>query len=107
VLSWELDDSLELGFVLSTVAQAFVQAKPDILNSDQGSQFTSPSYLELLHSTGVRVSMDGKGRASDNIFTERLWRSLKYESLAAPRIPARLPVPQRSQNRHQPVSRLL
>jgi putative transposase len=81
VLSWELDDSLELGFVLSTVAQAFTQAKPDILNSDQGSQFTSPSYLELLRSTGVRVSMDGKGRASDNVFTERLWRSLKYEEV--------------------------
>ena len=81
VVSWQLDDSLELGFVLSTVAQAFTQAKPAILNSDQGSQFTSPSYLELLHSADVRVSMDGKGRASDNVFTERLWRSLKYEEV--------------------------
>jgi putative transposase len=81
VLGWELDDSLELGFVLEAVARAFVQAKPEILNSDQGSQFTSDSYLQLLHSAGVRVSMDGKGRASDNIFTERLWRSLKYEEV--------------------------
>ena len=81
VVSWELDDSLELGFVLSAVAKAFTQAKPDILNSDQGSQFTSPAYLELLRSANVRVSMDGKGRASDNVFTERLWRSLKYEEV--------------------------
>jgi putative transposase len=81
VVSWELSDSLALDFVLSAVARAFSQAKPEILNSDQGSQFTSPSYLELLHSAGVRVSMDGKGRASDNIFTERLWRSLKYEEV--------------------------
>jgi putative transposase len=81
VVSWELNDSLELGFVLDAVAQAFVKAKPEILNSDQGSQFTSPVYLELLRSAEVQVSMDGKGRASDNIFTERLWRSLKYEEV--------------------------
>jgi putative transposase len=81
VLGWELNDSLEVGFVLAAVAKAFTQAKPDILNSDQGSQFTSPAYLELLHHAGIRVSMDGKGRASDNIFTERLWRSLKYEEV--------------------------
>lgn len=81
VVSWKLDDSLELSFVLNTVARGLTTAKPDILNSDQGSQFTSPSYLALLHSADVRVSMDGKGRASDNIFTERLWRSLKYEEV--------------------------
>lgn len=81
VVAWGLDDNLELGFVLNTVAKGFTEAKPDILNSDQGSQFTSPSYLELLHHAGVMVSMDGKGRASDNIFTERLWRSLKYEEV--------------------------
>jgi putative transposase len=81
VVSWELDDSLGLGFVLNACVTVFSQAKPDILNSDQGSQFTSPAYLELLRSTGVKVSMDGKGRASDNIFTERLWRSLKYEEV--------------------------
>jgi putative transposase len=81
VVSWELDDSLEVGFVLSAVSKAFAQATPDILNSDQGSQFTCPAYLDLLHGAGVRVSMNGKGRASDNIFTERLWRSLKYEEV--------------------------
>jgi putative transposase len=81
VVSWELDDTLEVAFVLSAVTKAFTQARPDILNSDQGSQFTSPAYLELLRSAEVKVSMDGKGRASDNIFTERLWRSLKYEEV--------------------------
>lgn len=81
VLSWELDDTLELGFVLTTVARAFTEAKPDIVNSDQGSHFTSPAHLELLRSAGVKVSMDSKGRALDNIFTERLWRSLKYEEV--------------------------
>ena len=81
VVSWELDDSLEVAFVLNAVARALAQAQPDILNSDQGSQFTSPAYLELLHSADVKVSMDGKGRASDNVFTERLWRSLKYEEV--------------------------
>ncbi len=81
VMSWELNDSLEVAFVLEAVAKAFAQATPDILNSDQGSQFTSPGYLELLRSAEVRVSMDGKGRASDNVFTERLWRSLKYEEV--------------------------
>ncbi len=81
VLSWQLDDSLELGFVLNACARAFSQAKPEILNSDQGSQFTSPSYLEFLRRAEVKVSMDGKGRASDNVFTERLWRTLKYEEV--------------------------
>ncbi len=81
VLSGELNDTLEVAFVLSATDRAFAKARPDILNSDQGSQFASPAYLELLNNVGVRVSMDGKGRASDNVFTERLWRSLKYEEV--------------------------
>lgn len=81
VLSWELDQSLELPFVLEAVRRALGQARPAIINSDQGSQFTSPAYIELLRSTEVQISMDGKGRATDNIFTERLWRSLKYEEV--------------------------
>jgi len=81
VVSWELDQSLEVTFVLSAVQKAFGQAKPLIFNSDQGSQFTSPQYISLLQEAGVQVSMDGKGRATDNIFTERLWRSLKYEEV--------------------------
>ncbi len=81
VVSWELDLSLEVPFVLEAMGRALGGARPDIVNSDQGSQFTSPSYISLLQAAGVRISMDGKGRATDNIFTERLWRSLKYEEV--------------------------
>jgi putative transposase len=70
---------LEIGFVLRTVERALAGACPVIFNSDQGSHFTSPQYLDLLKSAGTQVSMDGKGRALDNIFTERFWRSVKYE----------------------------
>jgi putative transposase len=81
VISWELDQTLELPFVLTTVQRALGQAVPLICNSDQGSHFTSPQYLELLKASDVQISMDGKGRALDNIFTERLWRTVKYEEV--------------------------
>lgn len=81
VVSWELDDSLEVDFVLVAVHRAFSQAKPEIFNSDQGSQFTSQAYISALQGAGVRISMDGQGRAFDNIFTERLWRTVKYEDV--------------------------
>ena len=81
VLSWELDLTLELPFVLSAVQHALTQAVPIIWNSDQGSHFTSPQYCDLLLAANVQISMDGKGRAIDNIFTERLWRSVKYEEV--------------------------
>jgi putative transposase len=81
VVSWELDDSLEVDFVLQAVERAFGQAKPKIFNSDQGSQFTSQAYIALVEGAGVGISMDGKGRAFDNIFTERLWRTVKYEDV--------------------------
>lgn len=81
VVSWALSDSLEVDFVVEAVAEAFHTATPDILNSDQGSQFTSPAYIQLVEGAGVRISMDGRGRALDNVFTERLWRSLKYEEV--------------------------
>ena len=81
VVSWEVDQTLEVAFVLEAVKQALSKARPVILNSDHGSQFTSPAYIELLQAAGVQISMDGKGRATDNIFTERLWRSLKYEEV--------------------------
>ena len=81
VVAWELDERLELGFVLGAMGRALGGAIPEICNSDQGSQFTSPQYLELLEGAEVRVSMDGRGRALDNVFTERLWRSLKYEEV--------------------------
>ena len=69
VVSWELDQTLEMPFVVTTVERALAQASPLIWNSDQGSHFTSPQYTRLLLNAGVQISMDGKGRASDNIFT--------------------------------------
>ena len=81
VISWELDQTLELPFVLTTVQRALEQAVPTICNSDQGSHFTSPQYLDLLKTANVQISMDGRGRALDNIFTERLWRTVKYEEV--------------------------
>lgn len=81
IVSWRLDQTLEMPFVLETVKEALAKATPEILNSDQGSHFTSPKYTELLEDAGVQISMDGKGRALDNIITERFWRTLKYEEV--------------------------
>jgi len=81
VVAWQLDQTLELPFVLSTVDRALEQATPTIWNSDQGSHFTSSQYLDRLSAANVQISMDGRGRAADNIFTERLWRSVKYEEV--------------------------
>lgn len=81
VVAWQVDQTLELPFVLNAVDRALAQATPMIWNSDQGSHFTSPQYLERLLAAGVQISMDGRGRAADNIFTERLWRSVKYEEV--------------------------
>ena len=81
VVSWELDQTLEMPFVLDAVERALAQATPTIWNSDQGSHFTSPQYLDRLQRADVQISMDGKGRALDNIFTERLWRTVKYEEV--------------------------
>ena len=81
VVAWELDQTLELDFVLAAVDRALSQATPLIWNSDQGSHFTSPRYLDRLLKRAIQVSMDGKGRALDNVFTERLWRSVKYEEV--------------------------
>jgi putative transposase len=81
VVSWALDDTLEMPFVLDTVERALAQATPTIWNSDQGSHFTSPQYIDRLKQAQVQISMDGKGRALDNIFTERLWRTVKYEEV--------------------------
>jgi putative transposase len=81
VVSWELDQSLEMPFVLTAMQRALGQTAPLICNSDQGSHFTSPQYGQLLQAANVQISMDGKGRALDNIFTERLWRTVKYEEV--------------------------
>jgi putative transposase len=81
VMAWEVDQTLEIPFVLCALDRALVQFKPEICNSDQGSHFTSSQYTERLSQADVRISMDGRGRAMDNIFTERLWRSVKYEEV--------------------------
>jgi putative transposase len=81
IVSWELDQTLEMPFVLTCVDNALSGAVPAIFNSDQGSHFTSPQYIERLLAKQVAVSMDGRGRALDNIFTERLWRTVKYEEV--------------------------
>jgi putative transposase len=81
VIDYELSNTLEKGFVLNCLKRAFSRCKPEIMNSDQGSHFTNREYLELLKEAGVKVSMDGKGRATDNSRTERYFRSLKYECI--------------------------
>lgn len=81
VLSWEIDDTLEISFVLDASKRALGNAHPTIMNSDQGSHFTSPKYTGLFLEAGAKISMDHRGRAYDNIFIERFWRSLKYEDI--------------------------
>jgi putative transposase len=82
VLAWRLSITLEADFCVDVLQDALARhGKPEIFNTDQGVQFTSAGFLEVLESCGIRISMDGKGRFLDNIFIERLWRSLKYEEV--------------------------
>lgn len=81
VISWALDQSLAMDFVLDAVDRALLVSQPEIWNSDQGSQFTNPQYIDRLETHDIQISMDGRGRALDNAFTERLWRSVKYEEV--------------------------
>ena len=82
VLSWRLSNTLDGSFCVSALEEALARfGKPDIFNTDQGSQFTSAAFTGTLAATGVRISMDGRGRWMDNVFIERLWRSLKYEDI--------------------------
>jgi putative transposase len=81
VVSWETSDCMEGRFVVEALERALSVAEPEIVNSDQGSQFTAKAYVQRLQAQGIRVSMDGRGRCMDNIFTERLWRSLKYQEV--------------------------
>jgi putative transposase len=81
VVSWALSNSLEVGFCLEVLEAALSRGRPEIFNSDQGAQFTSPAFTGRLLEVGVRISMDGRGRALDNVFVERLWRSVKYEEV--------------------------
>jgi putative transposase len=80
VLAWRLSNTMEADFCIEALSEALAKfGRPEIFNTDQGSQFTSPRFTGLLSAAGVRVSMDGRGRWMDNVFIERLWRSLKYE----------------------------
>jgi putative transposase len=81
VLAWELSNSMETDFCLRALNRALMRGTPSISNTDQGSQFTSEAYTGRLTEAGVRISMDGRGRALDNVFIERLWRSVKYEEV--------------------------
>lgn len=81
VLSWRLSNTLEMGFCLDALDEALGNRRPEIFNSDQGSQFTAEAFTGRLQSCNVSISMDGRGRALDNVFVERLWRSVKYEEV--------------------------
>jgi putative transposase len=81
VLTWKLSNNLESGFCIDVLIEALGMGKPKIFNSDQGTQFTSNKFLGILENHDVRISMDGRGRAFDNIFVERLWRTVKYEEV--------------------------
>lgn len=83
VLSWEVSNTMESAFCLRALQRAFERTcrKPQVFNTDQGSQFTSPEWIKAIEEQDTKVSMDGKGRWMDNVFIERLWRSIKYEKL--------------------------
>lgn len=82
ILSWRISNTMDVDFCIETLKEALAKyGKPEIFNSDQGSQFTSISYLKVLQDAGIQISMDGRGRCKDNIFMERFWRSLKYEEV--------------------------
>ena len=81
VLSWEISNTLESDFCIEALTRALDNGCPEIFNTDQGSQFTSAAWISVLDNAGVRISMDGRGRALDNVFIERLWRTVKYEDI--------------------------
>ena len=88
VLSWRLSNTLDAGFCVEALAEALdCYGRPEIFNTDQGSQFTSFEFTAVLKNAGVAISMDGRGRCMDNIFIERLWRSLKYEAVYLHELP--------------------
>ena len=81
VLAWKLSNTMDTGFCVATLEEALGKGRPEIFNTDQGAQFTSEAFTGLLLEQGIQVSMDSKGRYQDNIFVERLWRSVKYEEV--------------------------
>ena len=81
VVAWDVSNSMESEFCVSVLKRALKKGRPDIFNTDQGSQFTSDEFTGTLTKADIRISMDGRGRALDNVFVERLWRSVKYEDI--------------------------
>jgi putative transposase len=81
VISWSVSCSMDGPWFRSVLQEALMQRRPEVFNTDQGSQFTSPNYVKELISREIKISMDGRGRALDNVFVERLWRTVKYENV--------------------------
>ena len=81
VVAWGLSNTLETGFCAEALTEALGQGRPDVFNTDQGSQFTSREFTQILQDRRVKISMDGRGRYQDNILVERLWRTVKYEEV--------------------------
>ncbi len=81
VLSWRLSNRLDGGFCLEALDEALAHGKPEVFNTDQGTQFTSGAFVNRLLDRSIAVSMDGRGRALDNVFIERLWKSVKYQEI--------------------------
>lgn len=81
VIAWQLSENLEIDFCLKSLNQALNKNRPEIFNSDQDARFTSPQFTDILEKNQVKISMDSRGRYLDNIFSERLWRTVKYENI--------------------------
>ena len=82
ILSWRISNTLDVSFCKEALLEALSKySTPETFNTDQGSQFTSREFTEILSNNGIKISMDGKGRAVDNVFIERFWKSLKYEEV--------------------------
>ena len=81
VVGWRLSNTLEAGFCAEALTEALGRGRPEVLNTDQGSQFTNGEFIRILQDHSVKINMDGKGRYADNIFVERLWRTVKYEEV--------------------------
>ena len=81
MVAWRLSNTLDAGFCTETLTEALARGRPEVFNTDRGSQFSSREFTQVLQDRGVKISMDGKGRYADNIFVERLWRTVKYEEV--------------------------
>ena len=81
VVAWRLPNTLEADFCVNALKEALGRGRPEVFNTDQGSQFTNGKFTQVIQNHGVKISMDGKGRYADNIFVERLWRTVEYEEV--------------------------